>query len=125
MHYTPGSTTFTWMGEVTGYYDFMYSTVTRPGYYTDEKSYIMQSNLYDAASRQIMWSVIPPDQCPSDWINSQRQSCMEASGLAKAIWKSEKVLKKVTAASLIHGEALPPPGQLLYEQRKIIDPLYR
>lgn len=90
MHYTPGSTTFTWMGEVTGYYDFMYSTVTRPGYYTDEKSYIMQSNLYDAASKQIMWSVISPVFNPS---NLDKFSQLYMSELAKQLEK-EKVLKK-------------------------------
>jgi hypothetical protein len=35
----------------------MHPTVYTPDYYTTEKNYFMQSNLYDAISEEIMWSV--------------------------------------------------------------------
>lgn len=63
--YTPGNTTFSWMGNITGYYDFVYSTVTRPGYFTDDKSFIVQSNLYDAATESILLSVVSPVSNPA------------------------------------------------------------
>ena len=46
-----------WGGTYFGYYSYAYSTVSTPGYYSKEKTYFIQSNLYDAASEQIMWSV--------------------------------------------------------------------
>ncbi len=65
LSYTPGNTTFTWMGEFTGWYDMMYSTVTRPGYFTDEKKYTIQSMLFDAATRQLLLAVASPVTDPS------------------------------------------------------------
>ena len=62
-HYTPGKTAYTVMptatyyGSYVGYYSYYQPTVTTPNYYSKEKSYFMQSNLYDAASEVIMWSV--------------------------------------------------------------------
>ncbi|MDF2190650.1 hypothetical protein [Paraflavitalea sp. CAU 1676] len=85
VQYTPGNTTFSWMGNVTGYYDFMYSTVTRPGYFTDDKSFIVQSNLYDAATESILVSVVSPVSNPSsmdDFTNDYMKTL--ASQLKKA-----------------------------------------
>lgn len=65
LNYTPGNTTFTWTGEFTGWYDMMYSTVTRPGYFTDEKSYVIQSSLFDAANGQRVLAVVSPVTNPS------------------------------------------------------------
>lgn len=65
VQYTPGNTTFSWMGNITGYYDFVYSTVTRPGYFTDDKSFVVQSNLYDAATESILLSVVSPVSNPA------------------------------------------------------------
>jgi hypothetical protein len=62
-HYTPGGTAYTvmptvaWSGTYVGYYSYYQPTVYTPSYYSKEKSYFMQSNLYDAASQEIMWSV--------------------------------------------------------------------
>lgn len=63
VRYTPGTTAYSmlpyysWGGRYYGYYSHWYPTVHTPGYYTKEKSYFMQSNLYDAATEEIMWSV--------------------------------------------------------------------
>jgi hypothetical protein len=63
VRYTPGTTAYSirpyysWHGNLWGYYNHWYPSVSTSGYYTKEKSYFMQSNLYDAASEEIMWSV--------------------------------------------------------------------
>lgn len=90
VHYTPGSTTYTWQGNITGYYDLTYSTVTHPGYYTDEKSYVMQSNLYDAANGNTILSVVSPVFNPTS-MDKFSQSYM--STLVKQLQKA-RVLKK-------------------------------
>jgi len=61
--YTPGTVAYspmpyyTWSGNYFGYYNHYYPTVSTPGYYSKDKTYFMQSNLYDVASEEIMWSV--------------------------------------------------------------------
>ena len=63
VRYTPGTTAYsvrpyyTWSGNYFGYYSHWYPTLYNDGYYTKEKNYFMQSNLYDVASEEIMWSV--------------------------------------------------------------------
>lgn len=63
IHYTPGVTTYTtrpfylWQGNYYDYYSNFYPTVSSPGYYNNNNTYFMQSNLYDVASEEIMWSV--------------------------------------------------------------------
>ena len=63
VRYTPGTTAYSvrpyysWSGNYFGYYSHWYPTVYNDGYYTKEKNYFMQSNLYDVASEEIMWSV--------------------------------------------------------------------
>jgi hypothetical protein len=44
-------------GSFFGYYNNYYSTVTTRAYYTKEKTYYIQSNLYDVPTQEIMWSV--------------------------------------------------------------------
>lgn len=46
-----------WGGNFIGYYNHWYPTVTTPGYYTKEKTYFIQSNLYDASSQELMLSI--------------------------------------------------------------------
>jgi hypothetical protein len=63
MKYTEGKTAYTPMtsytpaGNYYAYYSGTYNTVSTPSYYTQDKVYLMQSNLYDAASEEKMWSV--------------------------------------------------------------------
>ncbi len=47
---------YSYTGTYYGYYSNWYPTVSTPGYYSHDKSYFMQSNLYDVASEEIMWS---------------------------------------------------------------------
>jgi hypothetical protein len=63
MKYTEGRTAYTPMtnytpaGNYYAYYSGTYSTTSTPSYYTQDKVYIMQSNLYDAATEEKMWAV--------------------------------------------------------------------
>ena len=63
VRYTPGTTAYSvrpyysYYGSYYGFYSHYYPTVSTASYYTKEKTYFMQSNLYDAASEEIMWSV--------------------------------------------------------------------
>lgn len=63
VRYTPGTTAYSVMpyysyyGSYTGYYSYWQPTVSTSDYYAREKTYFLQSNLYDVASEEIMWSV--------------------------------------------------------------------
>jgi hypothetical protein len=63
VHYTPGTQAYSitpyysYYGTVGGYYNHWAPTVSTPDYYSKEKNYFMLSNLYDAATEEIMWSV--------------------------------------------------------------------
>jgi len=39
-----------------GYYGYMGSTMYNPGYYTTDKTYFMEANVFDAASEKMIWS---------------------------------------------------------------------
>ncbi len=39
-----------------GYYGYMSPTMYSPGYYTTDKTYFMEANLFDAASEKLVWS---------------------------------------------------------------------
>lgn len=64
--YVPGNTTYSYpgyypmryghYGNFYGYYSTMYPITTDPGYYTTDKIYYLESNLYDAATEEILWS---------------------------------------------------------------------
>ena len=63
VRYTPGTTAYSvrpyysYYGSYYGFYSHYYPTVSTASYYTKEKTYFMQSNLYDAATEEIMWAV--------------------------------------------------------------------
>lgn len=55
MGYRP-MTRFMWYGSFRGYYNFWYPTLYEPGYYTEDKVYYLETNLYDANNEQLVWS---------------------------------------------------------------------
>ena len=63
MRYEPGKTTYTIMpyytfvGNFAGYYSNISPIISTPGYYANDKEYFMQTNLYDYATQEIIWSV--------------------------------------------------------------------
>jgi len=95
VRYTPGTTAYTVMPDYTysgnyyGYYSHWQPTVTTPAYYSQDKTYFMQSNLYDVASEEIMWSVQSKVFSPS---NLKSFSKSYTSGLISQLQK-EKLLK--------------------------------
>ena len=95
VRYTPGTTAYSvmpyysWSGNFFGYYSHWYPTVNNPGYYSKEKNYFMQSNLYDVASEEIMWSVQSKIFDPA---SLKKFSKAYTSKLIEQL-KSEKLLK--------------------------------
>src|SRR4051794_12415245 len=60
VRYVAGSTAYSvkpYYSYYSGYYSQYYQTVDAPGYYSKEKNYFVETNLYDAATEEIMWSV--------------------------------------------------------------------
>ncbi|RDI10240.1 hypothetical protein [Flavobacterium sp. AG291] len=60
--YVPGTTNyypmgFGYYGGFGTYYTYGYNNFYTPGYYTDDKIYYLESNLYDAESEKMVWSV--------------------------------------------------------------------
>lgn len=60
--YVPGTVyapypAYGWYGRFWGYYGYMYNSVYSPGYYTTDKVYFLESNLYDLTKDgKLMWS---------------------------------------------------------------------
>ncbi|MCS5489992.1 hypothetical protein [Algoriphagus limi] len=59
--YVPGSTMYTPMrygyyGRFWGYYNYYNPVMYDPGYYTTDKNYYLEANLYDVASEELVWS---------------------------------------------------------------------
>jgi len=65
--YVPGTTThatayapypqYNYYGNFYGYYSTVYPVVSTPGYYTEEKTYFIEGNLYDAKTEEIQFSM--------------------------------------------------------------------
>jgi hypothetical protein len=55
MGYHPMSR-FMWYGSFRGYYNFWHPTLYQPGYYTEDKVYYLETNLYDADNDRLVWS---------------------------------------------------------------------
>lgn len=47
---------YPYYGNFWGYYSYNYGVVYDPGYYTLERNYYIEANLYDANSEEIVWS---------------------------------------------------------------------
>jgi len=92
--YTAGTTAYSiqpYQTYYTGYYTYWYPSVSTASYYDHEKTYVMQSNLYDVASEEIMWSVQSKVFSPE---TIKKFSQAYTSALVKQLEK-EKLIKKV------------------------------
>lgn len=72
--YVPGRTAYYPMGygyygNFYGYYSNMYPVMYDPGYYTTDKIYYIESNLYDAATEELLWSAQSSTYNPSNLEN--------------------------------------------------------
>jgi hypothetical protein len=60
--YVPGTVTYEPMatygyyGGFYGYYNTAYTEVYNPGYYTTDRTYFLECNLYDVATEELLWS---------------------------------------------------------------------
>jgi hypothetical protein len=91
--YTPGTSAYSvapYQTYYPGYYSYWYPSVSTPSYYDHEKTYFMQSNLYDVASEEIMWSVKSKIFSPETLKKFSKQY---TSTLVKQLEK-EKLVKK-------------------------------
>jgi hypothetical protein len=83
-------TDYSWAGSFFGYYSHYYSTLTTSGYYSTDKTYVMQSNLFDKASQEKMFAVKSEIFNPSSLSSFSRTYI---STLMKQLSKA-KLLKK-------------------------------
>ena len=81
---------YSWAGTFFGYYTHYYSTLTTSGYYSTDKTYIMQSNLFDKATQEKMFAVKSEIFNPSSLSSFSRTYI---STLMKQLSKA-KLLKK-------------------------------
>ncbi|UNY99622.1 hypothetical protein MQE36_04570 [Zhouia spongiae] len=74
--YVPGTTNYAmgytplgyynYYGNFWGYYNTIYPYAYDPGYYTTDKIYYLESNLYDANTEELLWSAQSKTYNPSD-----------------------------------------------------------
>ncbi|WP_241738930.1 hypothetical protein [Pontibacter beigongshangensis] len=56
---------FGWYGTFRGYYSYRHPMLYSPGYYTEEKVYFLETNLYDAETEKLLWSAQSRTYSPS------------------------------------------------------------
>ena len=97
--YVPGNTnyaygynplSYSYYGSFYGYYNAMYPVAYDPGYYTTDKVYYLESNLYDAATEELLWSAQSKTYNPSS-LEGFTQDYTEA--LVKKLQKDGLVVK--------------------------------
>lgn len=87
--YRPGYPGFGFYSSWHGYYNYRYPVIYSPGYYTTEKTYLIESNLYDAASEKLVWTVQSSAFSPAslnDWFRGYSRLMlmqMKKDGLLK------------------------------------------
>jgi len=70
--YVPGTSSYApvsrygYYGTFGGYYSTMYPTFYDPGYYTTDKTYVIETNLYDAQTEKLIWSAQTETYDPSN-----------------------------------------------------------
>lgn len=88
--YVPGSygyqpyPRFGYYGMFWGYYSYWYPQVYSPGYYVEDKTYYIETNLYDAKTEEVVWSAQSATYNPA---NLQRFSKEFASVIADRLSK--------------------------------------
>ncbi|ARS36529.1 hypothetical protein [Pontibacter actiniarum] len=86
--YTP-MTRYGWYGRFRGYYTYWYPTLYDPGYYTEEKVYFLETNLYDTETERLLWS-------------AQSKSYSPAS-----LRKASETLAELTVAQMARESIIP------------------
>jgi hypothetical protein len=91
--YNPGTiyapVNYGYYGSYYGYYNYYYPQVYSPGYYSVDKTYYLETNLYDLASDKLLWSVQSEAKNPknlNDWFKNYSNMLinhLKSKGLAK------------------------------------------
>ena len=68
--YVPGTSyapvgRYGYYGSFYGYYNYAYGATYSPGYYTTDKTYFLETNLYDIESQKLLWSAQSQSYNPS------------------------------------------------------------
>ncbi len=74
-----------------GYYQYAYATISAPGYYTTKTTYFLESNLYDVASEELIWT-------------AQTKTKKDAS----SIHKESQVFANIIVQEILKKQALQP-----------------
>ncbi|WP_299987811.1 hypothetical protein [uncultured Pontibacter sp.] len=96
--YVPGNmgyrpmTRFVWYGSFRGYYNYWYPTLYDPGYYTEDKVYYLETNLYDVNSDRLVWSAQSKSHSP----RSLRKAASRFAELTVQKMAEDNVLPSVT-----------------------------
>ncbi len=91
--YHPGTTyspyNYGYYGSFYNYYDYYYPQVYSPGYYSVDKTFYVESNLYDLKSGKLLWSVQSEASNPKnlpDWFKNYSimlTNHLKSKGLAR------------------------------------------
>lgn len=57
---------YNYYGAFWGYYSFWYPRIYSPGYYTTDKTYFIETNLYDVNTEELIWSAQSETYNPTD-----------------------------------------------------------
>lgn len=83
---------FGYYGRFWGYYTNWYPTLYSPGYYTEDKVYFIETNLYDANTEELLWSAQSETYNP----NSLSTFSKEFAGVVIAKMKQDGVIRSET-----------------------------
>ena len=76
-------------GGMYGYHGYVTTYVQQPGYYTEERTYVLESNLYDVKSEELVWTTRSRTFAP----DSMEQAINDISGLIIADLESRKLIR--------------------------------
>jgi hypothetical protein len=77
--YVPGNVpyapypAYTYYGTYWTYYDYWYPRFQSPGYYTTERTYFIETNLYDAETEELVWSAQSRTYDPANLVGFTRE----------------------------------------------------
>ena len=75
-------------GAMYGYHGHVTTYVQQPGYYTEERTYVLESNMYDVKSEELVWTTRSRTFAPE----SMQQAINDISGLIIADLQSRKLI---------------------------------
>lgn len=70
--YVPGNTDYvpairySFYNGFYSYYNHFYPVITSPGYYTEDKTYFLETNFYDSSTKELLWSGQTKTYNPND-----------------------------------------------------------